>query len=246
MYGYCQNIHSLVNFVGDDLIINNNQVSEITINKDLNGKGSVKTKITVLFDEQNRPFKFSNYNQENKLIRRITQKYNSNYRKPNYKKIENWSKNQSYYFEEEYYEYDLDENLIKITIQDSKGKLISDSSIINDSIGNPISLKMKGSNSYDLGIETAVYDYSNNEMVIKSFNKDGKELSTSKRLIGLSYFSSDKLELDDFGNILKSPDYQFEYKYDKLGNWTKKTTFILKDGKRFKISEVSRKIKYKK
>jgi hypothetical protein len=52
--------------------------------------------------------------------------------------------------------------------------------------------------------------------------------------------------INEFGDITKSKDYEYEFKYDKKSNWTTQVRYKIIDGKRIKNAEFRRKLKYRK
>jgi signal peptidase I len=75
---------------------------------------------------------------------------------------------------------------------------------------------------------------------------NGKIISESKHKIDFSIKDLDGSEYDENGNLIKSKNYEYEYKYDKNLNWKKKVIYKVVNGKRKKYQVLTRKIKYEK
>ena len=99
-------------------------------------------------------------------------------------------------------------------------------------------------NSNSKFIETADYDFTKNKILISNINSNGSKLSHTDKIDIQKKYPNDII--NKFGDIIKTENIEYEYKYDKLNNWIEKTEYKIINGIRQKYSSIKRKIKYKK
>lgn len=142
------------------------------------------------------------------------------------------------------YTYDVNGYLTDMTERNSQNKIYHRITILNDENGLPIELTSYDGNGNIYGMEKAWYDVDNNTVTIAAFNNRNEKTYEGKEFIDDSK-KTDRL-YNEFGDVIKSGDYEFEYKYDKKNNWTRKVQYKISNGKREKVAEFIRKIKYRK
>ncbi|GAB7258318.1 hypothetical protein [Polaribacter sp. OB-PA-B3] len=142
-----------------------------------------------------------------------------------------------------YYEYDENRFLTKI-INKRNNKIYRVTNIINNEKGHPIELKLI-ENSIPYGKETAEYDYVNNLTKRTVYNELGEVKSISSGKIDFSISDNNDLR-NEYGDLLQSKLFKFEYKYDKFGNWKRQKRYMLKNGKWVKNAIFKRTIYYRK
>ena len=142
-----------------------------------------------------------------------------------------------------HYEYNKDGFLTKIT-DESNNEIFRITNIVNDESGNPVLLEGY-ENSLFYGKETADYDYENNIMKTTVYNSNGAIVSSNTGKINFSINDSNDLR-NEYGDLIQSDPFKFEYKYDKKGNWKKQTRYKLKNDIWVKNAIFIRIITYKK
>lgn len=120
------------------------------------------------------------------------------------------------------YIYDDHKFLIRYEKYNPKNQLIEVVSIENDDKGNPI---FQVINNGEFGYEKATYDDKNNTYATYIYNtKD--ELVSSSLYNTLNYEKPTQDNIfNEYGDLVSSLMFSFEYKYDQFGNWTKETRF---------------------
>ncbi|NOW95283.1 hypothetical protein [Mucilaginibacter sp. SG564] len=112
----------------------------------------------------------------------------------------------------------------------ANGKIIDVVKIVNNSKGDPTELVLFDANNNPTGKETAEYNYDKNTVVISVFKNDGTKVTsdTSKIRFDVITSSEDKSNYNQYNDVLSSSTknlngsvnlYEFEYRYDKTGNW---------------------------
>ena len=153
-----------------------------------------------------------------------------------------------------YFSYDEHNFLVKWTDVDANEKTKFVSFILNNSNGDPIEISLIDENGYSYGKETAIYDYSRNEVITKVFSDKNILLTKDTSTINFSkayLFNRLGCIYNEQGDIIKSVDatgkigYSYEYTYDIYGNCKEqkiyKVTFR-KNGKvKRKIDRIFRK-----
>lgn len=222
----------------------NIQVEEIVTDIIFYNTNSIENqKEITIVNSKNKLVREDRYNDQSKIAQKLTFSYDSTQTKSLSRKHEKWHPLLGYSSETAFYEYDPSDFLIKIIDKNKDGKIFRETSITNDDKGNPIELKLKENNNFDYGMETAEYDYENNVVEIKVLDEHGNILSSNKMKIDFSIKSKDDV-VNDSGDYIKSDGYEFDYKYDKKGNWIKQIRYKVVAGKKIKNAEFVRKIKY--
>jgi len=221
-------------------------VSEITTEiKFYNENNIEQKKETTVVNSNNKLVTEQRYNDDFRLTERISFLYDSTQTKSLSRKFEKWHPIIGYSFETANYEYDQSGFLIKVIDKNKAGKIFRETSIKNDDRGNPIELKLTEFNNVDYGMETAEYNYEDNSVVIKVSDSEGNVLSTNTMRIDYSRKGKNDI-INEFGDLIKYDDYEFDFKYDKWGNWIKQIRYKIIKGKKQKNAEFNRRIKYKK
>ena len=193
----------------------------------------------------------SKYNSTNRLISEIGYDKNGlllncyfiEYDSTNTKKtlIKIQRKNSTYY---KNYEYDNKGFLIKISEMNANKDVIVSIEFKNNNEGYPLESLTNNYVSNSLDKETAEYYMDNNLVIISTVNSNGGIREYANKINKLKKDPEDKI--NNQGDIIKTENTEYEYKYDKLNNWIEKTEFKIINGIRQKYSTIKRKIKYKK
>jgi hypothetical protein len=222
----------------------NEKVSKITTYLTFyNRNGVEKTKEITVFNKMKRKISELRYDYNDKLIVRITVLYDSTNVKKTFQKFERWIPYIGYRYEMKIYEYDKNGFLIKITDKDQFDNLILETNIINNDKGLPIELQVKDVNTDSYGKETGEYDYETNTVTTRVYNNKGELLSISTGKIDFKVKDKNNL-YNEYDDLIKSGDNEYEYKYDKHKNWIKKVRYKIENGVRNKKSMEIREIKY--
>lgn len=146
-----------------------------------------------------------------------------------------------------------DIGLTEIIDYDSNNNISRKAIFENDSLGNPISMKLYDGNNRLLGYEKAKYNYSNNTYTYKVYDSN-EDLKTTKEY-SMDTKISNSSRYNEFGDVIlysrnwnenDNIFYLIEYKYDELGNWVDKKIFkVEKKGDRFGKKEKDRRFKRK-
>ncbi|MCG2780146.1 MAG: hypothetical protein L6264_04295 [Weeksellaceae bacterium] len=140
------------------------------------------------------------------------------------------------------FEYDSNNFLTKIVKRNNKNQITETVNFENDEKGNPILLKI---NDGEFGFEKATYDYKNNTYSTFVYNADN-ELKSSDKSIRLDFdIPTEDHIFNEFGDLIESKNFKFEYRYDKFGNWTKQIRYKIVGKNKIKDAEFTRKITYK-
>lgn len=125
-----------------------------------------------------------------------------------------------------YYNYDSIGFLTKI-IEQNNTEVFRITNIENNERGNPIKLEVYEYSIF-IGKETAEYDYENNMMKTTVYNSADEILSVTTEKI--NYSINDTAEIrNNYGDLIQTNLFKFEYKYDKFGNWKKQIRYMLKN-----------------
>lgn len=241
---YSQSILTALNFGKTDNFISNKLVSETVTNITFcNSKGIKKAKNITQFNNKNKVTLELRYDENGDLKQRLTRMYDSIGTRSIARKFENWHPLLGHTVEITSYEYDINGFLTKVIDKNQNGNIIRQTNIINNEKGYPIELNDLVTNGI-LGKETAEYDYDKNEVTIKYFNKLGELVNSQNSKIESSKSQPGDI-LNEYGDIIQSAKYKVEIKYDKFGNWVKKSFFNITQGKFIMSSEETRTIKYK-
>lgn len=140
-----------------------------------------------------------------------------------------------------HYIYDANNFLIGTKKYNTKNQLIEIVKIENNERGNPIALVI---NDGEFGIEKATYDYNNNSYSTFVYNAKG-ELVSSSLYNTLNYQKpTHDNAFNEYGDMVSSQMFLFEYKYDQYGNWTKQTRYKKVGNNKILDAEFKRKIFY--
>ncbi|WP_438425527.1 hypothetical protein [Aquimarina macrocephali] len=199
-----------------------------------------------IINENRRLVSEMRYDETGKLEARLSFKYDSTKIKSTSGKFERWNKYNGYTSEISTFEYNEKGFLIKINTRNKNNVLFREIFLINNEKGHPVELKLKEKNFNFSGKEIAEYDYINNISKTKVLDENGKVISTNKSQIDFLIRKYPNSEYNELGNLIKSDNYEYEYKYDKNSNWTKQTIYKIVNGKRKKNRVFKRKIKYRK
>jgi len=141
------------------------------------------------------------------------------------------------------YNYDANNHLINVSKQNHKNELIEVINFENDEKGNPILLII---NDGEYGYEKAKYDYVNNTYSTVVYNAKHELVSSSEGILLNRNNLNPNNRYNEFGDIIESKEYFYEYDYDKFGNWIKVYRFKKNGNKKVKMALVVRKITYQK
>ena len=133
---------------------------------------------------------------------------------------------------------------MKISEKNANNDIIVTTEFKNNNEGYPMESVTNNYNSNYNFIETADYDLENNIVIITTVNTNGGVRKFADKINKLKKSPED--EINKYGDIIKTEDSEFEYKYDKFNNWIEKIEFRVTNGIRQKYSSIKRKIKYRK
>lgn len=137
--------------------------------------------------------------------------------------------------------YDHHDFLTRTEKYNTKNQLIEIVSLENDDRGKPTLLVI---NNGEYGYEKATYDYKNNTYSSYVYNSKN-ELVSSSLYNTLDYQRpTNDNTFNEYGDMISSQMFYFEYKYDKFGNWIKQTRYKKVGDKKILNAEFSRKIVY--
>lgn len=141
-----------------------------------------------------------------------------------------------------FFEYDSNNFLTKIVERNNQNQIIETVYFENNEKGNPIFLKI---NNGEYGYEKATYDYENNTYSTFVYNSNN-ELISSDNSVRLDFdIPTEDHQFNEYGDLIESKKFRFEYKYDNFGNWTKQTRYKIVGKSKIKDAEFIRKITYK-
>lgn len=220
------------------------KVEELIVNTTFINKESTYTKKdVVLVNSKHKIISETRFDKNGELESRLTKTFDSTELRSLTRKLERWHPVMGHSFNTAHYNYDENGHLIKIQDKNQDDILYQETTITNNENGDPIELVVRTSNSDQYGKEIATYDYLNNKAVTKVLGNNGEIISESSITIDFSVQMNDNI-YNEFGDLIKSSKYEYEYKYDKHNNWTKKNIFKKVDGKRTRYQSLTRKIKY--
>lgn len=241
---YSQSTLSALNFRINDNFHSTKLVSQTTTNTTFyNSNNTIEhTKEITSYNSQNSEITELRYDNENNLKQRLIRMYDSTGIRCIGRKFENWHKYVGHTIEIASYNFDSKGYLINITDKDQNGNIFKKTDITNNEKGDPVEV-MGYIKDKIVGIEKSKYDYEKNEVTIEYYNNNNELITTQTNIIDRYKINPENV-INEYGDIIKSPTYEMEIKYDKFGNWIKKKYSEIKNGKLIKKSETSRTIKY--
>lgn len=221
-------------------------VSEITTEITFyNSSGSIEKKKEVsILNAQHRVVSEQRFDENGVLTARLTWQFDSTGTKSLGRKLERWHKLMGYSSETSSHEYDANGYVTKTTAKNQQQQVIMVTHIKNDERGNAIEVITTDSQGKAYGMERAEYDYPNNKFVSRVYNQNGQFVSESTGKITNEEANDPTIVKNEKGDVIKTSDYEYEYRYDKKGNWTFKIIYKIKNGKKVKQSEFKRNINY--
>jgi hypothetical protein len=243
---YSQSTLTSLNFGKNNDFYSTKLVSETTTNTTFyNSNNTVEqTKKITSYNAQNNVLAELRYDGNNNLKQRLIRTYDSTGIRCIGRKFENWHPYLGHTIEIASYNYDSKGYLINATDKDQNGKIFRTTDFINNEKGDPIQI-INFIGKEIIGKEKNEYNYDNNEVIIEYYNKNDELVSSQTSNIDSSKSSPQNI-LNEYGDIIKSANYEMEIKYDKFGNWIKRKYSTIKNGKLTKQSETTRTIKYPK
>ena len=241
---YSQSTLTSLNFGKNNDFHSSKLVSETITNTTFyNSNNTIEqTKEITSYNVQNNVLAELRYDGENNLKQRLIRMYDSTGIHCTMRKFENWHPYLGHTIEIASYNYDSKDYLINSTDKDQNGKIFRTTDFINNEKGDPIQI-INFIGKEIIGKEKNEYNYDKNEVVIKYYNKNDELVSSQTSNIDSSKINPDDI-VNEYGDIIKSTNYEKEIKYDKFGNWIKKKYSTVKNGKLTKQSETTRTIKY--
>lgn len=222
-------------------------VSEITTTMIFYNKSGVeKKKEVAVLNAQHNVISEFRYDEDGTLTARLTRHFDSTGSKSLGRKFERWHKLMGYSCEVSEHKYDENGFLIKTIERNQNQQVIMVTTIKNDERGNAIEVITSNGSGALYGIEKAEYDYNTNKLTTRVYNNIGELLSETVGKIDYEDVDDITLVKNDQGAIIKHGLSEYEYSYDKKGNWIKQLGYKIENNKRIKKSEFTRKIKYKK
>lgn len=158
--------------------------------------------------------------------------------------FENWHPYLGRTLEVAFYEYDSLDHLTRVTEMNENNQMIGETLLKNNERGDPIECKVSVNGSFAKGKEIAEYFYKKNLVLTKVIDEFGIVISSDSGQIDYSVKRYKNNVYNDFGDLIKSERYEYEYSYDDQNNWTKKTIYKLINGKRKRNRIFKRKIEY--
>lgn len=242
---YSQSILTALNFGKKKEFNSEKLVLETTTQTTFYNTNSIeKKKDVTIYNEKNRVTSELRYDESGKLKQRLTRIYDSTGIRSLARKFENWHPSLGYFYETAFHGYDEKGFLNSVIEKDQNNKIIRQTNIINNDNGNPTELTVLVENQIQ-GKETAEYNYEQNEVTIKYFNKNGELVNSETSKIEFSRSKPGDI-VNEYGDVIKSAKFEMKIKYDKFGNWIKKVYSSIVNGKVIKKSESIRVIKYRK
>ena len=240
-----QSILTALNFGTKKEFFSDKLVLETTTNTTFYNSNSIeKKKDITIYNQQNKIISELRYDENGTLKQRLTRTFDSTGRKSIARKFENWHPSIGYFYETAYHGYDSSGFLNSIIEKDQNNTIIRQTNIINNEKGYPIELTIYVGNQI-YGKEFAEYNYEKNEVIIKYFNKNNELVNSVSSKIEFTKSEPGDI-VNEYGDIIKSKNFEMEIKYDKYGNWIKQVYSTITNGKLVKKSEFTRKIKYRK
>ncbi|MFH6988122.1 hypothetical protein ACHRVW_10280 [Flavobacterium collinsii] len=146
-------------------------------------------------------------------------------------------------------QYKFTDNVKTLIFLDSNSQIKSRMKVEMDSLKSPIKITSINSNNEIESQETADYNYETNSYNYKVYNYKNEIVLNKTEVYNRDFI----LEKNDFGDITKmiwplssnKTIITFEYKYDKKGNWIKRTERNFENNQESISSIIKRNIKYK-
>jgi hypothetical protein len=188
------------------------------------------------------------FDDQGKRTERLTRKFDSLEQRTTSRKFERWNNILGYSVEIASYEYDSSGYLIKMTDKTSMGQIIQQAFLTNNNRGHPLKLELYDGNGNLYGTEEATYNYLTNKALTEVKNRNGIVISSDSTTI--DFLKSKDIPrqgfiFNEYGDMVSSEKYAYEYKYDDFGNWKVKMIFKIVNGKKKKDRVFKRKIKYR-
>ncbi len=240
---YSQSILSNLNSGKSNKFHSNKLVFETVTNITFySSNGIKKEKDITRFNNKNQVSVEFRYDDNDNLKQRLTWLYDNSETRCVSMTFENWHHLLGHTIETTLYEYDTNGFLIKIIAKHQSGIITRQTNLINNEKGDPVEL-IGYVNNEIFGRETAEYNYEKNELNIKYFNQKDELINTQSTVIESSKVQPGDIT-NEYGDIIQSKKYKEDIKYDKFGNWVKKSFFKISQDKFIKSSEETRTIKY--
>ncbi|KOP38091.1 hypothetical protein DBB36_11645 [Flavobacterium sp. WLB] len=241
---YSQSTLSALNFRKNDNFHSPKLVSETTTYTTFyNSNNTIEhTKEITSYNSQNNEITELRYDNDDNLKQRLIRIYDSTGTQCIGRKLENWHRYLGHTVETASYNFDSNGYLINVTDKDQNGNIFRKTDITNNEKGDPLEL-IGYLKDKIVGVEKSKYDYEKNEVTIEYYNSNDELISSQTTIIDSHKINSENI-VNEYGDIVKSPTYEMEIKYDKFGNWIKKKYSQIKNGRLIKKSETSRTIKY--
>lgn len=215
---YSQNIYSALQHDSEEEIRGRIPVEIIEENIFITPTGREVKRNKKRLNELKHVLSEERYNQEGKLEARLAYSYDSSGRHSLTRRIERWT-NFGYTSETAFYEYDSSWFLIRVTDKTDKGNTIQETVLTNNAKGHPVKLALFDGNGNSYGYELASYDYEANKAYTEVQNSKGILIGRDTLTIKFETRTDSKCKYNDHGDIIESPKYFYEYKYDEFGNW---------------------------
>jgi hypothetical protein len=246
--GQAQNLGTALNFNAPEDVRAGFPVASITTEYTFyNPSGNIERKKEVsTLNSQQRLVSESRYDENGTLVERYTAVYDSTGIKNLGRKFERWHRYLGYTYEISKNEYDPNGYLLSTIDRNQKNQITMATYYTNDDHGNPTSTKVVDGNGNSYGEETAVYDYATNTVTSKVYDQNGLVKSETTSKIDYDANQDPSIIKNEQGDVIKSAEFEYTYRYDKKGNWTYRTNYKISNGTKVKQSECNRKITYRK
>ncbi|MEO5777295.1 MAG: hypothetical protein ABIQ27_10330 [Flavobacterium sp.] len=230
---FSQDINSILNHELKADVRSDSAIDNITIINKLFDDPQTKasTKIVVL-NSNLMETTLLEYDDNFKMISRYSTQYDASGKRSIVSKFENFSTETGYSSRMEYYGYNDKGNLATITCKNRTDKALKNVDIIYNQEGHPIELLI--TTTFNNDVPT-----SNTE------NSPHRQITEKIQIPSAKLNDSSLVKYNDLGDLVKDGEIEFEYKYDRKSNWIKKTKYIVSNGKKSKLAEVLRTIKYR-
>lgn len=251
LWGYgsaAQNLYTGLSINKPEDVKTGHQVIELTTEMTFyNPSGSIeKKKEIATLNKQHHKTSELRYNENGILTTRYTCRYDSTGTKSLGRKLERWHPIIGYSNETSTNDYDSNGFLIQSTERNQNKQITMITRYTNDERGNPIEIITEDGNGVNYGMEKAEYDYAHNNVISRVYKNNGELLSETTSKINYEASEDSDIIKNEQGDVIKSSYNEYEYRYDKKGNWVQMTIYKIKNGKKNKQSVFYRKIKYAK
>ncbi|MDH5380823.1 MAG: hypothetical protein OEW75_08225 [Cyclobacteriaceae bacterium] len=209
----------------------------------INDESTTTKKDLILVNSKHKTLTEERYNENGKLKKKLTFEFDSTGLNSLWRKVERWHQIMGYSSETAYYFYDTNGFFIRIQDKNQNGIIFRETQITNNKNGDPIELIVKEGDGVQFGKEIAEYDYPNNTVITRVIDNDGNVISESSGTKDLS-IKSETNKYNQYGDLVKSSNYEYEYKYDKYSNWVKRIIYKIEGDKKNNYQIITRKIKY--